>query len=586
MKNLKKIFLTGILLGILIIFSINIISAICCERTEDGGICLDVGDEQYCDDAYRIDDTACESTQYCSTGTCVNNAEGTCAISSSSACDPNLGGYWEEENYIENPGEIEACQVGCCFIGEGTSFIPRTTCNKRSADIGISPDFRDSITTLEECLLNAGPTAEGACVFETERGRECKIETNEYCRELGRDPHPGLLCSAPRLGTICTMTDRTKCAEGRHEIVFVDNCENEANVYDSELVTDVNYWTYMEDFASSEICGYGLSNTENVSCGNCNYLAGSTCGSARGTGVTPDYGDNICIDLSCTYNGETREHDTAWCSEPISYFETAKPGDLSYRLYCFQGEVQWELCDNQRNKLCKEDVPGEANCVSNRAQFCVFQNNSKDCLNTDQMDCKVQGGISRKNDSGGDILFLNYTSTYDDEGNVISESIDSIKAMCVPRYPPGFGFWDPDVLGNSPQIIPTEVCMRGSGGSAAGYHKRLASEWKAKDYRCVEACIEKCSDWVVGKPECQETCFWGCPASESFLDMSASGELGVGEVDLNQDWTENREGLCVSLGDCGVKANYIGADSYYSWKELFIGDNVTKTNIFGADNYQ
>ena len=580
MKKVKIIF--GLFL---MIFLVGFVSAVCCERTIDAGICLDVGDAQYCNSNYRIDDTACESTQYCSTGTCVNNAEGTCAISSSSACDPNLGGYWEEENYLENPDAIEACQVGCCFIGEGTSFISRTTCNKRSADIGISPDFRSSITTFEECILNAGPTAEGACVYETERGRECTIETREYCLELGREPHPGLLCSAPILGTICTMTERTTCVDGRHEVYFEDNCNNAANVYDSELVTNVDYWTYMEDFASSELCGYGLSNANSEVCGNCNYLAGSTCGSARGTGVNPEFGDSICIDLSCTYNGEPKAHDSAWCSEPISYFETAKPGDLSYRLYCFHGEVQWELCDNQRNNLCKEDVPGEANCVSNRAQFCIFQNSSKDCLNTEQMDCRVLEGISRKNDSGDDILFLNYVYTYDDAGEITSESIDSIKATCVPRYPPGFGFWDPDVLGNSPQIIPTEVCMRGSVSSAVGYHTKISGKWAAKDGKCFGECVDECADGLF-IPECQQICFDKCPASESFLDMDASGKLSVGNVDLNQDWTENQEGLCVSLGDCGVKANYIGADSYYSWKELFIGDNVTKTNIFGADNYQ
>ncbi len=585
MKKIKIIF--GLFL---MIFLVGFVSAVCCERTigeggTGGGVCLDVGDRQYCDPDYRIDDTtACESTQYCSTGTCVNNAEGTCAISSSSACDPNLGGFW----YAESADNIAECKYGCCFIGEGTSFIHRTTCNKRSADAKISPDFRDSITTWEECMLNAGPTAEGACVFETEEGRECTIETREKCLELGRDPHAGLLCSAPELGTICTMTERTRCVDGRHEVYFEDNCDNAANVYDASKVDNIDYWTYMKDFASSELCGYGLSNTNSKVCGNCNYLAGSTCGSARGTGVNPESGDNICINLNCTYKGETRAHDTAWCSQPISYFENAKPGDLSYRLYCFQGEVQWELKDNRRNKLCKEDVPGEANYVSNRWQDCVFQNSSKDCLNTEQRDCKVLEGVSRKNDSGGDILLLNYIYTYDYAGEVTSESIDSIKATCVARYPPGFDFWNPDaaIYGNSPEFTPAYVCIAGSVSSAVGYHKRLASDWKAKDYRCVGECIEKCSDWVIGKPECQETCFWDCPASESFLDMEGSGQLGVGEVDLNLDWTENREELCVSLGDCGVKANYVGGDSYYSWKELFIGDNITKTNIFEADEYQ
>ncbi len=564
------------------IFLVGFVSAVCCERTVDEGVCVDVGDEQYCDDTYRIDDTACESTQYCSTGTCVNNAEGICMTSSSSACDPNLGGYW----YADIADNIAECKPGCCFIGEGTSFIPKTTCNKRSADIGISPDFRQDMAE-EQCLLSAGPTTKGACVFDTDDGKKCTIEKNEDCEEgVGKSFHAGLLCSAPKLGTTCTMTERTKCAEGRHEVVFEDNCGNEANVYDENKVDNIDYWTYMKDFTSSEICGYGEANTNSADCGNCNYLAGSTCGSTRGTGVTPDSGNYVCRDLSCTYKGEKIAHRSAWCSQPLSDFEVAKPGDLSYRLYCYNGEVDWKLCDNQRNELCKEEVPGQANCVPNRWQTCIFQNSSKDCLNTDQRDCKILEEVSRKNAEGEDILFLDYTYTYDDNGTITSESREFIKAVCVPRYTPGFDFLNPDdpILGVSPQITPTDVCSGASVSSVAGYRKGVLSNWEAKDGKCFGECVKDCEGALL-VPECQQICFNKCPASESFMDKSGSGLL-AGIVDLNNDWATNLEGFCVSLGDCGVKANYIQKNSYYSWKELFIGDNISKTSIPNADSYQ
>ena len=568
---LKKEILMVVLTSAIIIFLASNISAICCEQTLDGGICLDVGDRQYCNNTYRIDDTACESTQYCSTGTCVNNAEGTCISSSSTACDPSLGGYW----YDDVQENIPECQLGCCFIGEGAAFVPRTTCNKMAADIAVQPDFRASITTQEECLLSAGPTRKGACVFQTGVGRECTIKTKEECNSEEKEFHAGLLCSAPELGTICTMTKRTTCVEGKNEVYFVDNCENPANVYNSELVGDINYWTYMKDPASDEICGYGEANTNSQNCGNCNYLAGSTCGSSREAGVNPTYGNYICKDLSCTYKGETKAHGSAWCSQPISDFENATPGDLSYRLYCYNGEVQWELCGNLREKLCKEDVPGKANCLSNRWQDCVFQTSSKDCLNTDKRDCKVKEGVNRKNESGDDILLLD-------------ESGKSIKAVCVARYPPGFNFWNPDegILGITPQINPTQVCSAGSISSVAGYHKSVVSDWLALDGKCFGKCIKECETSIV-KPECQENCFSKCPDSESFMDMKGDAlGLGVGNVDLKETWANNQEGLCISLGDCGVKGNYIGEDSYYSWKELFIGDNITKSNIPGADSYK
>ncbi len=579
MRETKKIFLTGILLGVLIIFSVNIVSAICCERTigvagAEGGICVDVGDVQYCNDEFRIGETtACESTTWCKEGTCVNNVEGTCMPSPSAACDPSLGGYW----YDDFPEDIEECKDGCCLIGEGAAFVPQTTCYKMAAVEGVQPDFRATVTTQEECLLMGGPTNKGACVFQTERGRECTIETREECSD-DREFHNGFLCSAPDLGTICTMTKRTTCVEGRHEVFFEDSCGNTANVYDSGLVTDIPYWTYMKDPASTEICGYGGANIESPTCGNCNYIGGSTCAAKR-IGESVDYGNYICRDLSCNYNGVEKEHGDAWCSQPISDFENAKPGDSSYRLYCYNGEVQWELCGNLREKLCKEDgdILGEANCLPNRWQDCTFQNNAKDCGDTDTRDCKIQKGTNKKDEDGEYVLF----------DNSLDGSKDMIEAVCVPRYPPAFNFWEPDekILGVTSQLTPTQVCGMGSVVSTAGFHKRLTTRWWAIEGNCFAKCIEDNEEEVLFKGTKLTACFKDCPDSKSFVEKTSSENFKLGDVELLEEWAQEQEGLCIALGDCGVKANYIREDSYYSWKELFTGDDISKSNIPRANEH-
>jgi hypothetical protein len=570
MRELKKIFLTGVLLGVLIIFSINIVNAICCEQTTDSGICLNVGDEQYCNDEFRIADTACESTQYCSTGTCVNNAEGTCMVSSSATCDPNLGGYW----YDDFPQDLSECKFGCCLIGEGAAFVPQITCYKMAADIEVQPDFRATITTQEKCLQMGGPTNKGACVFQTEIGRECTIETRENCNEeAGQEFSVGLLCSAPKLGTICKMTQRTTCVEGRHEVFFVDSCENPANVYDASQVDIIDYWTYMKDPASPGTCYYGDANTKSPTCGNCNYIGGSTCAEKK-IGQNVRYGNYICKDLSCDdYDGDgyREAHGSAWCFEPLEDFETAKPGDSSYRLYCYNGEIQWESCGNLREKLCKQDGT-EANCLMNRWQYCMLQDNKKDCLNTEKRDCKIVKGISKKNEDGKDILF--------DNSDGLS---DPIKAICVAKYPPGFNFWASDIkiLGISPKISPTEVCGSANAYSIGGYFKRILTEWEAIKGECFGECIEECEEKTLVKL-CQKGCFKDCDSSESFEDQADGKSLG--DVDLVKNWAKNQEDLCMALGDCGVKANYIEQDGYYSWKQLFIGDDISTSNIPGANS--
>lgn len=562
---MKKIFLVGVL-AVFLITLMGSVSAVCCERTKNGGICLDVGGSQYCNDAFRISDTACQSTPYCSTGTCVNNEAGTCTVSTSAACDTSLGGYW----YNEIPEDIDDCRFGCCLIGDGAAFVGRVTCNAMAAFYGVDSDFRASIADEATCLASAGPTTKGACIFQTDRGRSCTLETREKCNLEGKEFHAGLLCSAPQLGTICTPTKRTTCVEGKNEVYFVDNCGNPANVYDFSKADLVDYWTDIKDPASEDICGAGDANANSPTCGNCNYILGSTCGKGAAS-----YGDYICRDLSCTYNGEPKQHGEAWCSQPITDFESAKPGDLSYMLYCYNGEIQWELCGNQRTGLCKEDTLGEANCISNRWQACAFQNNSRDCLNTDKRDCRVEG-TSMKDGERESILFLD------------TDTSNMIQATCVPKYPPGFNFWksDTSILGVSPVLTPSQVCGFASAASVGGYHAGVISAWEAIEEKCFAKCITDCEDVLeTFRSTCQQNCFNKCDPSESFENGGyGGGELG--DVDLKEDWVNAEKGLCVSFGDCGVKPNYFGKDSYNAWKDLFVGDDINIDDIPGADSKQ
>lgn len=584
--------MTGIILFLIAI--LGNVSAVCCERTTNGGICLNVGSSNYCDtsNGYRVDDTACESTSYCSTGTCINYAAGICMSSTSSACNPSLGGYWIDDS----PSNIDDCKLGCCLVGDGWSLVGRATCNSMiTAYPGINVEFKESITNAEDCSAAAGPTMKGACVSQTTKGRACTVETKETCTSEHKEFHGGLLCSAPEIGTICTMTDKTTCVDGRNEVFFVDGCGNPANVYDFSKITDVPYWTYIKDPASSDICGYGSANANNLDCGNCNYIGGSTCGKAKG--VTPKAGNNICRSLNCIgYNKEgfvgtttanSPKHGQSWCSQPMSDFENAKPGDLSYRLYCYDGEVQRDLCDIERNSLCNQtDVPvfgTAANCVPNRWQLCIFINNSNDCLNAEEVDCKIQYGVSLTNGTT-EILFLNNTN-----GNT-----QEIKAACVPKYPPGFNFWEADasVLGVTPQLTTTQVCAFASTSVVAGYHSWVAGNWVSIEGNCFQQCISNCSA-NIAKSVCEEDCFSGllgghiCPRSEAFLDYGGafSSILDLGNVSLNSTWAIGRENLSISLGDCGVKANYIGEPGYHAWRDLFVGDNITIESIPNYDKY-
>lgn len=561
-----------ILKTIFIIFSflllINFTNAVCCEKTKDGGICLNVGNANYCDSNFRIEEsTSCSSTQYCSKGTCVNQKDGTCMESTSAACDPLKGGYWVDKD----SDDVEECKLGCCLIGDGAALVERIKCNEMSSQRGIEPDFRENVLTQEECLNLAGPKKQGACVYQDPKGRKCNIKTREECALENKEFYEGKLCSAPELGTICTMTEKTMCVEGKNEVYFQDNCGNPANVYDSDKVKDVNYWTYIKEV--SESCGANQSNVNSATCGNCNYLLGTVCGDKK-LGTTVDYGNYICKDLSCTdKTGRKRAHGESWCSEPIGNFEEAKVGQLSYRLYCYNGEIEYELCGNQREKLCKEDTASKsAFCIVNKWQDCVMQTNEKDCENIEKRDCKVFETIIRYENG------TKYT--------LLDENGNKKNAICLPKYSPGFNFWEQDtnILGVEEQISPIQVCNIGTISSLTGYRELTAlSKWRAYEGVCFKKCVEECEGSLT-KMICEEKCFHECESSDSLNDQTNAGKLG--NVTIKEDWALNKQELCSSLGDCGVKADYMNGNGYFSWKDLFLGDGINKDSISNIGSYR
>ena len=598
-SNSKSLFLVGITIFLAVIFS-GLISAVCCEKTVDldlvtsgiqGGPCMDIVSVDDCDDNFRIEpNTACESTTYCSIGTCVDNSAGTCKESSQSKCDPALGGYW----YNKSKDEVNECRIGCCLIGEGASVVEQTRCYAMAADYGVeNPDFYPNIQDTFECLSLASPRTKGACVLEMERGRTCTMETKSDCQDASGEFNVGFLCSAPELGTICSMTKRTKCVEGKHEVYYVDSCGNLANVYWAEKITDVNYWTYTKDITNSnEVCGVGDSNSGSKTCGNCNYIAedGSTCG--RGNA---DYGDYICKDLSCTVaNQPTNElkelvekfkeensnavpkHGEEWCSEPIINFENALPGKLSYRLYCYNGEVQYEPCDHFRNKLCLEDeTEGSAGCVINNWASCYFHNSTRTC--EESGDCRIEEGAA--------IL----RTSYGTEKMLETENGSKIIAACVPKYPGAFKFWDPAGTIFDLSETPSSVCEFGSVMCLVNYTQEIIglTNFRAEP---LAACVDKCVEdegcglflgWDCRK-NCRDQCTPVCLATE--VEPGEWGEKSkLGNVGINSSWANNWQDLCTSLGDCGVKGNYLGKEGYNSWRDLFIGEKIDWSDLPNAN---
>jgi len=542
MRNKKIIF--GIAL-LLVIFLIGIGSAIeqsyCCEKTTYGAYCqnepLDKCEgsiNPLTSEPYKIAPTSCESTVYCKLGTCVNNQEGVCFPNVPEMVCVKEGGYWEDKALDEMP----QCQLGCCLIGDQAAFVTQTRCSTLSSIYGLEIDYRRDIQNEIQCIANANPGVEGACVFEENYVNSCKFITKKECQAIdGADFHEAYLCSAESLATICGPKGGTICHD--EKVYFLDTCGNLANVYDNSKIDNSGYWTYVQE----PTCDDGSGNKNSRVCGDCDYFSGSTCKSYRQTNSpSPNYGDYVCSDLDCkdadfrAKYGRDPNHGERWCvTNNKKGLNENLPGTEHFMLECRDGEVLVESCSigEYRNKICIQSEVNEfktARCSVNLWQNCIEQETQEDCLDIEKRDCNwIEGFSILKDDDGEEMKLENLAGV-------------EVKATCVPKHSPAFNFWEPGSdaeilcsLTNSICLVEMEI------GPYANRARRLVDSSDKIDH-CVSNCY--CLEGYTG-------------------GAKRIYEKEEHEFDSYQDWISIMGQICTSLGDCGITTNYIDKKGYF-----------------------
>lgn len=507
-------------------------TSFCCERTTDGAWCQNSPPAECAGAPYRKAATSCEATSYCKLGTCVNSQEGTCLENTPQKVCQDSEGVWVEGK----PEEIPQCQLGCCVVGDQAAFVTQTRCKSLAGLYGVESNFRTDIKTEAECIASASPQEKGACVLDDGFSRNCRLLTRQECQKLDTSSgntsvefHEGFLCSAESLATNCGPTQKTTCVADKDEVYFLDSCGNLGNIYDASKINNKEYWNTIKDKAES--CNPDASNANSVSCGNCDYLSGSTCKAyERGNSQTvkPNYGDFVCADLSCNYQGKEYQHGETWCGDS-SGIDKNLPGSENHRLVCYNGEVSIEQCSSFRQEVCVEDSiktdNGDfktASCRANLWRDCVFQNNSKDCENADERDCKWVKGESILRDDQGNPFVVN------SDGELVQGS-GGDGAACVPKYAPGFDFWNSKDNGGEAE----ELCLLASQNCVVKFEKDLGDVLTGSGWDCKENC------------DC-----------------------------LGENWKTERNNLCLALGDCGNNKNYLGVPGYQSKNAVTITKDI------------
>lgn len=562
-----------LIIGLFVFFLFgNLVSAECCERTVDGAWCqnAEVSD---CDSNYRSLQTSCELSEFCTLGTCIDQKEGRCLPNTPKKVCEDAGGYWENKL----PEELPQCSYGCCMYADQSAYVTQSRCGTLASKFGLNTTYRPDITNEIQCLAAAGGSAKGACVIATSEGtRNCRMLTKAECNQLKGNSgsssitfNEGYLCSAEFLGTECKPRGGTTCVEGNSEVYFKDTCGNIANIYDASRLNDPLYWEKIVE--KEESCGYDNvnGNANSASCGNCEYLLGSICEEyVRGENAKPTYGDYVCGDLSCQFEGKTYKHGEKWCAtsatvvagktstytdyaSPILGFYrpigtnkktwdggTYLPGEESYVMKCYNGEVLMESCSTGtwRNQICvEEEFEGisYAQCTSNLWRDCVGQLTEEACSDEEVRDCKWVEGYSVYRDENNEPM------TRDENG-------EAIEASCVPKYAPALDFWNPE--GDS-----ASICGLASRTVVVEYEFGVTTDRKAMDENNLKDQKERLAK----------------------ADSVKNGEALEAHPG-HDEWMDTMNEICASMGDCTATVNYMGYEGYHNPIKLLIQKFVRK----------
>jgi len=496
-KKFNLIFIAlVILLGVFVSQEINLVSAEatgCCEVDLNGVQCSTTTETNCAQDSNFAENTQCEATSFCQSGCCYDDDSG---IYDKNVLQSSCTLDWDPDPSCNLPG----ADNGCCVLGSSTIYETQGQCAVDTTQRGYEEiDWRTDLDE-QQCVTLSQSQDEGACVLSE---GNCKLTTGQDCIDIGGQFSVGNLCTATSLNTLCEKTTQTKCIDGEYGVYFVDSCGNKANIYDSNKAEIQSYWEKIIEPENS--CGASATdgNSNSKDCGNCNIFQGGLCSSAAADNFNPDSGDFYCKEVSCTFKGQKYENGESWCEYDGAIGDSNDvPGSRHWKYVCNQGNVDIDPCRDAREEICVQSntelngsaVFRNAECLTNNWNSCLEINTkTKDPkklveLCEEEINCRV------------DEVYLGDPS-------------NSFRfRTCVPQYPAGYDFKEPEEQKKS-----ANLCKQASRTCKVVRKKNIFGKCKVKDN-------DECLNGVFAK-EMNELC-------------RSLGDCG-GEVNLNGDFVSN-----------------------------------------------
>ena len=526
-NNIYKVII-GFLFNYKNLVSAETLAVHTCLETKNGSICQEFTSFDKCKDvcAKSCIPSSRSQVSQCTLVTCYDGVEGVCIPRSpQEECIKRGGQVINDQN-----GNAPQCKLGCCILGKQSFLSTSQTCNRQASLLGIEKNFRADIQDQGVCWALGKVQDEGACVFEKDFEKTCKLINRGECLQLKGDFHQGLLCSNKELGTNCKPQQTTRCIEGKDEVYWMDSCGNRENIYDVNKDKSYNSGKILSKTESCSLKSGNDNFANQGRCGNCDYLLGSSCSvKIKNEKLSDNSQDFVCKDLRCKdKNGNIKESGESWCVEQgaIGIEKGAggflrgvdTPGSRYFREYCINGEIKTEGCADYRNEICIENRAKLPNGKTFSSSACR--------INPWQICFDLNTKVKNKNNANG-ITTEDRDNKCNENPNCFVKEVSIDKGfkfnICAPKYAPGFDLKENGEVAEGLCNLATQKCT-------AVYVKKITG-WK---------CVANC--------KCEKETF-----------------------------AQQMNDLCMSLGDCGASVNYNGdfSESYNVKKSPKLGKGYT-----------
>ena len=396
------------------------------------------------------------------------------------------------------------CSLGCCILGDQAAFVSLVRCKRLSANLGLETNYKKEIKDEVACVLSVQNQDKGACVFEFEFEKTCKFTTRSECEGKSANVTTGAKGTFHK-GKLCSAEELgTKCGPTTKTACLPG--KDEVYFVDScgnfANIYDsgkINDKEYWANVKDKLVsCGANSANANSQSCGNCNYIQGSFCRKVETGGTRATYGENICSDLNCKQTSNGKPY-----KHGESWCVYSDKGSFGKGNNAVGSRFYKHICVNGEEVL--------EQCADFRQEECIESSISTTGGAFSQAACRVNrwqecvAQLEEEDCKNTDVRDCFWRPGFS-IGNVTQEK--GKEGVCLPKNTPGLKFWDgADAKG---------VCSQANGVCVVTFEKGLFTGEKCKD-NC----------------EC-----------------------------LEDGWVKTREEVCLALGDCGPKVNWIGQKGY------------------------